>query len=151
MHTIRAEAWSAAPPPEVFALLADGTSWTDWGDWVGFALEQPGPDGGQGVGAVRALTSRSAGRTIVSRERVTEVEPDRRVGYALLSGLPLIDYHGLVELTPERGGTRIVWSSSFRKARTPGTGWLYRSVLQAFIRRTAGKLAAAAARGRTPA
>lgn len=144
MQQIRTEAWSSATPSQVFALLVDGRTWPQWGDWTDFRLDEPGADGDQGAGSVRALVSRSFGRTIVSRERITDVEPDRRVEYDLLSGLPLIGYHGIVELVPERGGTRIVWSSSFERARTPGTAWLYRSVLQAFIARTASRLAAAA-------
>src|SRR6476619_6808265 len=99
-------------PSAVFALLADIRTWCAWGSWVSSELESAAPDGGGGVGAIRRLTSRTFGQTIVSRERVEEVVPDRRMVYALLTGLPLEGYRGVVELEPDgAGGTRITWSS----------------------------------------
>src|SRR5688572_25089536 len=101
---------AAAPPAAVFALLADIDTWSAWGSWIGSGLESPAPDGTGGVGAVRRLVSRVLGREIVSRERVEEVVPERRIVYALLSGLPLEGYRGVVELEPDGArGTRITW------------------------------------------
>lgn len=140
VHRIRAEARSVAPPGQVFALLADGRTWPRWGMWTGFELALPDPDGGQGVGAIRVFRSRSAGRTISSRERVTQLLQDRVLGYELVSGLPLKGYAATVTLTPDGDGTRIVWESSFRRA-TPGLSWLYRALLQRFIADAAERLA----------
>lgn len=142
-QVIDVTARSAASPAEVFGLLADSTSWTRWGRWVGSAVDQPAADGGDGVGAVRALTSRTFGRTIVSRERVTDLAPDRLYGYDLVSGLPLRNYHGQVELTPDGAGTRIRWVCRFDRA-TPGLTWLYRGVLARFVADAAQRLAASA-------
>jgi uncharacterized protein YndB with AHSA1/START domain len=143
---IRVEAHTAASPAEVYALLSDGTTWPRWGGFESFELETPAPGvGGEGVGAVRAFTSRSWGRRIVSRERITELVPDRRLGYALVSGLPLRNYRASVDLEPVAdGGTRIVWSSQFDGAESPGSAWFYRRVLQRFIERTAQALGRAA-------
>ncbi|MCB9699000.1 MAG: SRPBCC family protein [Alphaproteobacteria bacterium] len=140
---IRAEARSSASPAVVFGLLTDVESWSRWGSWERTGLESEAPDGGGGVGAVRRLESVALGRRIVSRERVEEVVPDERLVYALLSGLPLRDYRGVVELTPDDGGTRITWSSSF-DPQVWGTGWLYRAILQRFVADTATALARAA-------
>lgn len=142
---VRAAATSSAPPAAVFALLADVRTWTRWGAWVRAELESASPDGGGGVGAVRRLESRSFGQTVVARERIEELVPERRVVYALLSGLPLTDYVGRVELEPDAGGTRITWSSTF-DAQVWGTGWLYRAILQRFVARTVEALARAAER-----
>lgn len=143
---VRATAASAAPPSAVFALLADIRTWREWGSWEASELESAAPDGGGGVGAVRRLTSRAFGRVIVSRERVEEVVPDRRIVYALLSGLPLEGYRGVVELEPDgRGGTQITWSSSF-DPKFYGTGWLYRAILGKFIADTAAAVGRAAER-----
>lgn len=147
-HVVRATGTSIAPPEAVFALLVDISTWSVWGPWVATGLESTDPAGGGGVGAVRRLESRTAGRTIVSREEVLEVVPGRRVAYGLLSGLPLRGYRGVVEVEPDGTGSRITWSSSFT-ARTPGTGWFFRAVLQKFVDGLVPALGAAAAR-RTP-
>lgn len=141
---VHATALSAAPPAAVFALLADIDTWSEWGAWDRAELEAPDPSGGGGVGAIRRLTSRALGRTIVSRERVEEVVPERRIVYALLSGLPLKGYRGVIELAPEGAGTRISWSSSF-DPEVWGTGWLHRAILGKFIADAARAVARAAA------
>ena len=147
-RSVRAAATVAAPPEAVFALLADISTWSVWGPWVSTSLESTDPHGGGGVGAVRRLESRTMGRTIVSREEVLEVVPGRRLVYGLLSGLPLLDYRGVVEVEPDGAGSRITWSSTFRP-KTPGTGWFYRAVLQRFVTELVPALGAAAARAGT--
>jgi hypothetical protein len=139
-HVIEAEARSSASPEEVFALLAEGRRWLEWGAWTGFALESPGEGAPEGPGAVRSFTSRTYGRTVVSRERVLEVVPGRRVRYELLSGLPLRNYRGQVDLTPDGSGTVIRWHSTFDGA-VGGSGWLYRRALGWFIADAARRLA----------
>jgi hypothetical protein len=143
-HHIRASARSDAAPEAVFALLADPSAWSAWGMWDSSTVESADPAGGDGVGSVRRLTSRSLGRRIVSREEVVELVPGRRYGYALLSGLPLEGYRGLVELAPDGAGTAITWSSSF-DARVPGTGWFYALVLRKVLADAASAVARAAA------
>lgn len=142
---VHAEALSPAPPAAVFALLADIHTWSRWGAWERTELESPDPEGGQGVGAVRRLTSRAYGQVIVSRERVEEVVPDRRLVYSLLSGLPLERYRGVIEVSPDAaGGSRLEWSSTFDPA-VWGTGWFYQRVLRRFIADAAAAVARAAA------
>ena len=150
-HQIHVTGASAAPPSAVFALIADVDTWSQWGTWVSSGLESPDPQGGGGVGAVRRLTSKTLGSTVVSRERVLELVPDRRLVYTLLSGLPLEGYVGRVELEPDgQGGTRLVWASSF-DARYPGTGWFYVLILRWFIGETLRAVARAAEAGRVAA
>jgi uncharacterized protein YndB with AHSA1/START domain len=140
-YVIDTRARSEASPHEVFALLADGRRWPDWGVWTGFEVETPGEGVAEGPGAVRVLTSKTFGRTVVSRERVVEVVPDRRLAYALLSGLPLRGYRGQVDLTLEPdGGTLVRWHSEFDGAAL-GSGWFYRLVLSRFIADAAVRLA----------
>lgn len=144
MPSCLAHARSAAPPAAVFALLADVGSWSRWGAWEETGLESEAPGGGGGVGAVRRLRSRTYGQVVVSRERVEELVPERRLSYSLLSGLPLRDYRGVIELEPDgAGGTRITWSSRFEPA-VWGTGWFYRAVLQRFLEQTVAAVARAA-------
>lgn len=134
MLELDAQAVSAAPPDRVWALLADVRTWPDWADFDEAEVES-----GSGLGEVRVFRR---GRTR-TRERVTVFEPPRVLGYDLLSGLPIRDYHADVTLTPQEGGTHIRWHSIFR-AKVPGTGWLVRSALQRFVADTAERLARAA-------
>ncbi|HEX2805008.1 MAG TPA: SRPBCC family protein [Kineosporiaceae bacterium] len=139
-HVIDVSAHSTATSCEVFRLLADGSSWPTWGAWTAFTLESPGADAPEGPGAVRVFTSRAWGRTTVTRERVLEIVPDRRIGYQLLSGLPLRNYRAAVDLEPADGGTTIRWHATFDGA-TPGPAWLYRRALSGFIADAARRVA----------
>ena len=122
-------AWTAAGPDAVYALLAEGATWPTWSGIDSFELEQPGDDGGESLNAIRAFHT---GRTI-SRERLVELVPGRRLSYALLTGLPLNEYRADVDLTPSEDGTAIRWHSTFFPKRR-GTGWIYRLALGKFIK-----------------
>ncbi|HEY6416230.1 MAG TPA: SRPBCC family protein [Acidimicrobiales bacterium] len=137
---VDATAWSAAPPPAVYALLVDGSTWPSWSGHSGFELVERGEGDGDGVGAIRILHR----GTMRSREQIVELVPDRRLGYTLLAGLALRDYRANVDLEPERGGTAIHWYSDF-SAKVPGTGGLYRWALTRFVTQATASLAAHAA------
>jgi uncharacterized protein YndB with AHSA1/START domain len=133
-----------ANPAAVFALLADGSTWPEWSPLGACAILEPGDGSPEGLGAVRLFTT---GRH-KSRERVVERRPNEVFAYVLEAGLALRDYKAVVTLTPSSGGgTTINWHSTFR-AKVPGTGWLYRRQLGAFIGETVDGLAAWSARTR---
>ena len=136
------QAHAKAPAEVLFALIADGSTWPSWTPIDSFTLERPGDQGGESVGANRVFRT---GR-ITSREQIVELEPHRRLGYILLSGLPLRDYRATVDLVPNGGGTTIRWRSTFRP-KIPGTGWIYRAALRRFIQRCVDGLVAHASRG----
>ena len=122
----------------VYGLLADGSSWPRWSPIESFELEQPGNPPPEGVGAIRVFRR---GRT-TGRDQILELIPSRRLAYASLSGLPVRDYVGEVDLEPTPGGgTTIHWHSSF-SPRTPGTGWILEHGIRRFLQRTARGLAA---------
>ena len=137
---VEATGWSAAPPAAVYGLLVDGATWPTWSGHDAAELVERGEGDGDGVGAVRVL---HRGR-MRSRERIVELVPERRLGYVLLAGLPLRDYRANVDLTPERGGTAIRWSSDFA-AKVPGTGAIFRLALTKFMTAATEGLAARAA------
>ena len=137
MQRINIEATSALPPHEVFARLADATTWPDWSPIGRAEVERPAPNG-SGVGEIRRFVT---GR-VTSREEVIEFEPPTRFVYRLLSGLPLEGYVARVTLEPDGNGTRIRWQSTFR-GRWPGAGPFYRVVLGRFIGRLVEGLAGA--------
>jgi hypothetical protein len=138
---ISVRAWTPASPAEVYRLLRDGATWPVWSPLDSFELEREGREGGESLGAHRIFrTGRST-----SREEIVELRPDRRLSYALLSGLPLRDYRADVDLEPRDGGTAIHWHSRFHPLY-PGTGILFRLTLGKFIKRCANGLADYAAR-----
>ncbi len=136
--------FSTAEPERVFALLADGATWSDWAGplvpasrWECKGTPPPG-----GVGAVRAL-----GRfPLVNLAKVVEHDPPRRHAYTITSGLPVRDYLGIVELNlTAQGGTRIDWSATFTP-KIPFTGGLFTPVLKYIVTQIATNLAKAAAK-----
>ena len=69
-------------------------------------LEREGEPAPNGVGAIRAL--HSVGPPL--REEVLAYEEPSRFSYRVLSGVPVRDHVGTVELTPQGGGTRVVYA-----------------------------------------
>jgi hypothetical protein len=136
---------TGADPGSVYALLADGSTWTEWSPLGAFTLLEPGEGTPEGKGALRLFTT---GRH-QSRERVVECRPGEVFSYVLEAGLPLRDYRAVITLTPAGEGTSINWRSTFR-AKVPGSGWLYRRELGKFIKQTVDGLAAAADRACQP-
>ena len=111
-----------AEPAAVWRLLGDSATWPAWTPIEVFELERPA--GADGLGEVRVFTT---GRYVI-REEIVVREPERRLSYRLLSGLPLRDYRADIDLTPQQGGTEVHWHTTFR-AKIPGTGRLLRSGL----------------------
>lgn len=142
---VHVAATTSAPPQAVFGLLADGSTWPVWAPIDGLELERPGDPPPEGVGAIRVL---HRGRT-TGRDEILELVPARRFRYRSLSGLPVRDYVGEVELEPTAdGGTSIRWHSSF-VPKVPGTGALLERGITRFLDGCARGLATHAASAAT--
>ena len=89
-----AVARSRATPAAVFSLLKNSDTWPRWSLFDSFELERAGNDERFGVGAIRSFST----RVTKSRERVTELIPNQKLSYVLLSGLPLRNYQAVVTL-----------------------------------------------------
>lgn len=96
----------AAPPQTVFDVLTDHRGYAAITPMRKSELEREGDPPPNGVGAIRVLTS--VGPPL--REEVLSYEPPRRFSYTLLSGAPVRDHVGTVELSPEGEGTRMVYA-----------------------------------------
>ena len=96
----------AAPPETVFEVLTDHRRYPEVTPLRKAELEREGEPAPNGVGAIRKLTA--VGPPL--REEVLAYEPGTRFSYKLLSGLPVRDHIGTVELTPEAGGTKVVYA-----------------------------------------
>jgi uncharacterized protein YndB with AHSA1/START domain len=139
--TIEATARSSGSRPDVYRLLADRSTWTRWTPFSAVTLVEEAPAGGEGVGAVKQTSYRG----MKSRERIVALSPDRQVSYIYIGGIftPFIrDYVAVVDLDDDGEGTSIHWHSTFSE-RFPGSGWLPRRSIGAFVRRCAQGLASA--------
>jgi hypothetical protein len=95
----------AAPPAVVFDVLTDHRGYADISRVRSVELEREGNPPPNGVGAIRSL--RSVGPPL--REEVIAYEPGSRFAYKLLSGAPLRDHVGTVELTESGRGTHVTY------------------------------------------
>jgi hypothetical protein len=121
-------ATSTASAEAVYALLAEGTTWPTWSPIESYELEAgsgPTPDG---VGEIRI---HRRGRT-TGRDQIVELVPGRRFAYRSLSGLPVRDYFGQVDIEPTATGSSIRWRSSF-VPKIPGTGKLMQAGIRRFL------------------
>ena len=101
-----------------------------------------GAGGLYGVGSLRIFRT----WPLKLREEVVELVPDRRVAYALLSGLPFRDYRADIELTPAAdGGTDIRWHNAFQ-VTLPGASGLFQRFMQGIFDEMVPQLAREAER-----
>ena len=122
-----------APIETVFDVLTDHRKYSEFTPLRSSTLEQEGEPAPNGVGAIRVL--RLAGPPI--REQVTEYVRPTRFVYKLLSGAPVRNHVGTVDLVQEAGGTRINYHvESFPSVPRPlapvVAGVMRLSVLQLF-------------------
>ncbi|OMQ15593.1 MxaD family protein [Modestobacter sp. VKM Ac-2676] len=130
---------STAPPGDVWSLLLDSASWPTWSTVDELVLDQSeglGPDGRDDVGATRAFRT----GTVVTVERITALDPLRRVTYEGVRSAFVSDYAAVIELDEtSSGGTAIRWTGSYT-ARW-GTRWLMRRIMRGVMQRMADGLA----------
>lgn len=96
----------AAPPETVFEVLTDHRGYSKLTPLRKSELEREGEPAPNGVGAIRKLTA--VGPPM--REEVIAYEAPSRFSYTVLSGLPVRDHVGTVELKAEGGGTKMVYA-----------------------------------------
>lgn len=96
----------AAPPEVVFDVLTDHRRYPEITPLRKATLEREGEPAPNGLGAIRVLSV--AGPPM--REEVIAYERPFRFSYKILSGLPVRDHVGTVEMQPADGGTEVVYS-----------------------------------------
>lgn len=136
---------TTATPEQVWRWLADASSWSEWTRLTKTELEREGVPAPDGVGAIRRF-ARTGGW---SREEVVAFEPPHHFAYILHRGLPIANYRSDVTLTPEAGGTQIVWHSEF-DSKYPGTGAAMRAFIQILLSDFSKRLAGRAEKPTTP-
>jgi len=96
----------AAPVATVFDVLTDHARYAEITPMRRSELEREGVPAPNGVGAIRKLTA--IGPPL--REEVIAYEAPSRFSYTLLSGVPVRDHVGTVELAEEEGRTKMVYA-----------------------------------------
>jgi uncharacterized protein YndB with AHSA1/START domain len=96
----------AAPPETVFEVFLDHRGYASITPLRKSELEREGEPAPNGVGAIRVLSS--VGPPL--REEILTYEEPHRFSYKLLSGAPLEDHVGTVELTPQGSGTKVTYA-----------------------------------------
>jgi uncharacterized protein YndB with AHSA1/START domain len=130
--------WAAAQPEHVFDLVADATTWKDWGpafimkSWFG----REGDPAPGGVGAIRRLGAPGFATT----EEILEYDRPHYLAYTLVGRWPIRGYRATVSFDPHDHGTRIGWAASFEPV-IPGTGWIWAWTLKRIIGHMANCLA----------
>lgn len=96
----------AAPPEVVFDVLVDHRRYAEITPMRKSVLEREGDPAPNGVGAIRVLSA--VGPPL--REEVLAYQPSTRFSYTLISGAPVRDHVGTVELMPAGAGTKVVYA-----------------------------------------
>ena len=96
----------AAPQQTVFDVLTEHERYAAITPLRKSVLERSGDPAPNGVGAIRVLSS--VGPPL--REEVIAYESPSRFSYKLISGLPVRNHVGTVELSAEGDGTRMVYA-----------------------------------------
>jgi uncharacterized protein YndB with AHSA1/START domain len=96
----------AAPPEVVWDVLTDHRRYAEITPMRKSELEQEGEPPPNGVGSIRVLTA--VGPPL--REETIVYEAPQRFSYKLLSGAPVRDHVGTVELAATEGGTEITYA-----------------------------------------
>jgi len=127
----------AAPPETVFDVLTDHRRYTEITPLRKAELEREGEPTPNGLGAIRVL---SALPGPPMREEVIGYERPSRFSYKILSGLPVRDHVGTVELSPKGGGTEVIYAVKTTPT-IPLSGPVFMAVLKKAIRDLIGGVA----------
>lgn len=120
----------AAPPEVVFDVLTDHRRYTEITPLRRAQLEREGDPAPNGLGAIRVL---SALPGPPMREEVIGYERPSRFSYKILSGLPVRDHVGTVELKAANGGTEVAYAVKTTPT-IPLAGPVFMAILKKAIR-----------------
>lgn len=99
-------------------------------------LDPEGTPDPNGVGAVRNIRN----GPVKIKEEVTLFEPPHRLGYRMVSGLPVKDYLGMTTLEAQGGGTKITWEVDYVPDMPAGNlliRWLVKRIVDDLVKRLA--------------
>jgi hypothetical protein len=127
---------TTASADAVFDLVEHGATWPEWTSIETVEIERPP----EGIGAIRV---NRRGR-VVGRDEIIEVARPQRFVYRSLSGLPVRDYVGEIDIASTPAGASIRWRASFFP-KVPGMGGMLERGVRKFLTDCAEGLARHAA------
>ncbi len=136
---VEAEGVASASPADVWALVADASSYAGWGPWDGSGDKYPGDQPSGTVGTMRWLRYRNT----TTVELVLDSEPNERLVYSVLRGIPVRNYEAQVIITPIATGTHVRWAAEWDRTIA---GWLVQRKLRTLYPQIMARLLAAAER-----
>lgn len=116
MHAT-ATATVAASAAQVWAVLSDYEGMSSWAPGLKITVIRPGTTEPNGVGAQRRIQAVPGMAPLV--EEIIAFEPDQRLSYRGVSGIPFRNYVGNVALRSTGSGTEISYTVSADN-RLPG-------------------------------
>ena len=100
----------AASAAQVWAVLTDYEGMSSWAPGLKINVIRQGSPEPNGVGAQRRIKAVPGMAPLV--EEIVTFEPDQRLGYRGVSGIPFRNYAGDVVLRPTGSGTEISYTVS---------------------------------------
>lgn len=100
----------AASPSRVWAVLSDYEGMSGWAPGLKITVIQPGAPEPNGVGAQRRIQAVPGMAPLV--EEIIAFEPEQRLSYRGVSGVPFRNYVGNVALRSTGSGTEISYTVS---------------------------------------
>ena len=105
------------PSDKVWATVSDFTRAPS--PAIIIEVEEKGDPEAKGVGAIRNTNMKG----VKTRERLEAVDEPNSITYRLLSGAPVKEYIGTVNVVAQDGATLIKWDVNL-KPKIPGMGWI---------------------------
>lgn len=116
------------PSEKVWATVSDFTRAPS--PAILIKVEEKGDPESNGIGAIRHITIGLA----KARERLESVDPPSSITYRMLSGAPVKEYLGTVNVIAQNGGTLINWDVKLIP-KIPGIGWIIAMVIRKAVNR----------------
>jgi len=137
---VRVECSFNAPIREVWDVVTDHRGMNRWlVPGMKITLDPPGADDPNGVGAERVIHRLG----FKGRERVLSFEPPHTMTYTVVSGIPIKNHLGTLELAERGADTLVVWTVCFEPI-IPGSAKLIEvglgMVLGGGLRRLAARM-----------
>ena len=126
-HEIHKERLYPVPIEDVWSVISDHRSLHRWlVPGMKVRLDPEGVPAPNGLGAIRVIE----GWGVRVREEVVEYAPPTRLCYTVLSGFPLDNHLGQIDLSTRDNQTHLSWRVTF-EPHIPGTGWLMYRIVNA--------------------
>ena len=117
------------PSDQVWAIVSDFTRPPS--PDISIDVEEKGNPDANGIGAIRNIKIKGVPGVV---ERLEAVDAPNSITYRMLSGAPVKEYLGTVNVVAQDGATLINWDVKLIP-KIPGIGWIFAMVIKKAINR----------------